>query len=127
MDAIQTLVELSRRIVVIEQRGGKLRFAPQSRVDPMLKAAIRNHKTELQDRLSNDPVDQEMRCQQYGALIERVNARFTGGPINLERLLRIVEPKIWNAETIADLTLAIAEFEAVAIPTSRIGASVQII
>jgi hypothetical protein len=61
--------------------------------------------------LANDSVITDDRLEAYRAVIERVNAAYTGGPIDWPRLDEITE-RILRATTMRELTTSVADYEA---------------
>ena len=62
--------------------------------------------------LRAEPVTLPNPLQVYAQMVERVDAAYDGGPINWLQLDDI-EKRIWSAETMAELMLAVKNYERV--------------
>lgn len=84
--------------------------APQDALTPDLIGRLKAHKSELLAILTADPVRLETRQQVYAQTVERVNAAYQGGQLDWLRL-DAIEKRIWGAETMAVLMLAVEDYE----------------
>ncbi len=87
---------------------------------PDLAQRLKAHKADLLAVLSDDPVSQDDRQQVYAAMIDRVSATYRDGPIDWPRLDAISQ-RVWQAETMAELSRSIAAYESAALHRNNTG------
>ena len=125
MSAAKLLLELSGMGVRLEADGDRLRYFPRSALTPDLLSRLTAQKADLLAMLCRPagtaatagtrPLSRDVRRRLIGEAVERLNAAYDGGPINWPAL-DAIELRIHAARTHAELTEALAEYEAAAGP-----------
>lgn len=84
--------------------------APKDVLTPELIEDLRAQKCDLLAFLRSDPVTPETRRQVYSQMMERVNAKYEGWPIDWDELIEL-DQRIRTAETFDELILAVEVYE----------------
>ena len=114
MSTTNLIANLTRLGIRLEGHGDRLRYSPRSAVTPDLADRMKALKGELLAMLTDDRTTPEIRRQAQAAMVERVNADYRDDPIDWPRLAAI-EQRIWRAETMAELSRAVADYECAAL------------